>query len=142
MFHEQLINDQSTGKGQFLSQFQRRTMLKNVRTTIQLCSSCSHGNAQNPSSQASVVHESRTSRCSSWIQKSLQNLERIQKPSKSPDLETREQISNICWIIEKARELPKIIYLCSIDYAKAFDCVDHSKLQNILKEMEIPDHLI
>ena len=44
------------------------------------------------------------------------------------DLETREQIANICWIIEKARELPKIIYLCSIDYAKAFDCVDHSKL--------------
>ena len=43
---------------------------------------------------------------------------------------TRDQIANISWIIEKARELQKIIYLCSIDYAKAFDCVDHNKLEN------------
>ena len=54
---------------------------------------------------------------------------------------TRDQIANISWIIEKARELQKIIYLCSIDYAKAFDCVDHNKLWKILKEMGIPDHL-
>ena len=54
---------------------------------------------------------------------------------------TRDQIPNICWIIEKARELQKNIYFYFIDYAKAFDCVDHNKLWNILKEMGIPDHL-
>ena len=54
---------------------------------------------------------------------------------------TRDQIANIHWIIEKAREFQKKIYFCFIDYAKAFDSVDHNKLWNILKEMEIPDHL-
>ena len=54
---------------------------------------------------------------------------------------TRDQIANICWIIEKAREFQKNIYFCFIDYAKAFDCVGHKKLWKILKEMEIPDHL-
>jgi len=54
---------------------------------------------------------------------------------------TRDQIANICWIIEKAREFQKNIYFCFIDYAHAFDCVDHNKLWNILKEMEIPNHL-
>ena len=52
---------------------------------------------------------------------------------------TRDQIA-ICWVIEKAREFQKNIYFCFIDYAKAFDCVDHNKLE-ILQEMEIPDHL-
>jgi len=52
---------------------------------------------------------------------------------------TGDQIANICWIIEKARELQKNIYF--IDYAKAFDCVDHKKLWKIFKEMGIPDHL-
>ena len=54
---------------------------------------------------------------------------------------TRDQISNICWIIEKAREFQKNIYFGLIDYTKAFDCVDYNKLWNILKEMEISDHL-
>ena len=54
---------------------------------------------------------------------------------------TRDQIANNRWIIEKAREFPKIIYFCFIDYAKAFDCVDHNKLWKILKEMGIPDQL-
>ena len=54
---------------------------------------------------------------------------------------TRDQIANICWIIEKAREFQKNIYFCFIDYAKAFDCVDHNKLWKILQEMGIPDHL-
>ena len=54
---------------------------------------------------------------------------------------TRDQIANICWIIEKAREFQKNISFCFIDYAKAFDCVDHNKLWKILKEMGIPDHL-
>ena len=54
---------------------------------------------------------------------------------------TRGQIVNFCWIIKKAREFQKNIYLCFIDYAKAFDCVDHHKLWKILKEMGIPAHL-
>ena len=54
---------------------------------------------------------------------------------------SRDQIANIHWIIEKARESQKNIYFCFIDYAKAFDCVDHNKLWKILKEMGIPDHL-
>ena len=54
---------------------------------------------------------------------------------------TRDQIASICWIIEKAREFQKNIYFWIIDYAKAFDCLDHNKLQKILKEMAIPDHL-
>ena len=52
-----------------------------------------------------------------------------------------DQIANICWIIEKAREFQKNIYFCFIDYTKAFDCVHHNKLWKILKEMGIPDHL-
>ena len=54
---------------------------------------------------------------------------------------TRDQIANICWITEKAREFQKNIYFCFIDYAKAFDCVDLNKLWKILQEMGIPDHL-
>uniref|UniRef100_A0AC11ENS8 Uncharacterized protein n=2 Tax=Ovis aries TaxID=9940 RepID=A0AC11ENS8_SHEEP len=55
---------------------------------------------------------------------------------------TRDQIANICWIMEKAREFQKNIYFCFIDYAKAFDCVDRNKLWKILKEMGIPDHVM
>ena len=54
---------------------------------------------------------------------------------------TRDQIANICWITEKAREFQKCIYFCFIDYTKAFDCVDHNKMWKILQEMGILDHL-
>ena len=54
---------------------------------------------------------------------------------------TRDQIANIHWIMEKAREFQKKIYFCFIDYAKAVDCVDHNKLWKLLSEMGIPDHL-
>ena len=54
---------------------------------------------------------------------------------------TRDRIANICWIMEKAREFQKNIYICFIDYAKALDCVDNNKLWKILKEMGLPDHL-
>ena len=54
---------------------------------------------------------------------------------------TRDQIANIRWIIEKAREFQKNIYFCFIDYSKAFDCVDHSKLWKVLQEMGIPEYL-
>ena len=59
-----------------------------------------------------------------------------------PDVQAGFQIANIHWIIEKASEFQKNIYFCFIDYAKAFDCVNHNKLWKILKEMGIPDHLI
>ena len=59
----------------------------------------------------------------------------------SKSRETREQYANICWIIQKAREFQKNIYFCFIDCAKAFVCVDHNKLWEILQEMGIPDHL-
>ena len=55
--------------------------------------------------------------------------------------ETRDQIANIRWVMEKAREFQKNIYFCFIDYGKAFDCVDHGKLWKILKEIGVPDHL-
>ena len=55
---------------------------------------------------------------------------------------TRDQIANIHWIVEKARNFQKNIYFCFIDYAEAFDCVNHNKLWKILQEMGIPDHLI
>ena len=58
------------------------------------------------------------------------------------DRGARDQIANICWIIEKAREFQKDIYFCFTDYAKALDCEDHNKLWKILQEMAIPDHLI
>ena len=54
---------------------------------------------------------------------------------------TRDRITNIHWIIKKARVVQKNVYFCFIDYVKAFDCVDHNKLWKILKEMGIPDHL-
>ena len=57
------------------------------------------------------------------------------------DRETGDQIANICWIIEKAREFQKSIYFCFMDYMKAFNCVDHNNLWEILEEMGIPDHV-
>ena len=56
------------------------------------------------------------------------------------DQGTTDQIADICWIIIEAKEFQKNIYFCFIDYAKAFDCVDHNKLQKILKDMGIPEH--
>ena len=55
--------------------------------------------------------------------------------------ETRDQIANLCWIIEKATKIQKNIYFCFTDYGKAFDCVDHNKPWKTLKEMKIPNHL-
>ena len=87
---------------------------------------CQQDNVQNISSQASAICEVRTSRCTSQIQK-----------------RRRKQKSNasIHWITENARELQKNVYFCFVDYVKAFDFVDHSKLWKILKEMGITNHL-
>ena len=104
-------------------QYQR--MLKLLHNCTHL--TCYQSNAQNSLNQASAIRESRTSRCSSWIYKRQGN--------------QRSKCQHLCWIIEKAREFQKNIHLSFIDYAKAFDCVDHNKLWKILKEMGIPDHL-
>ena len=89
--------------------------------------SCTHlthqqSNAQNSPSQASIVN---------WdVQAGFRK-----------GRGTWDQIANICWIIEKAREFQKNIHFCFIDYVKAIDCVDHKKLWKILKKMGIPDHI-
>ena len=101
-------------------QYQR--MLKLLHNCIHL--TCLQSNAQNCPSQASAVRE-------------LPDAQAGFRKGRG----TRDQIVNIRWIIKKAKEFQKNIYFCFIDYAKAFDCVDHNKLWKILKEMGIPDHL-
>ena len=103
-------------------------MPNNVQTTAQLHSSHTLANAQNSPSQASTVHE---------LNRELPAVQAGFRKGRG----TRDQIANICCVIKNAREFQKNIYFCFIDYAKAFDCVDHNKLWKILKEMEIPDHL-
>ena len=99
-------------------------MPKNVQTTTQLQS--------NPSKVILKILQARLQQYVNW---ELPDVQAGFRKGKG----TRDQIANICWIIEKAREFQKNI--CFIDYAKAFDCVDHSKLWKIFKEMRIPDHL-
>ena len=94
-----LSSHHRTGKGQFSFQSQRKALPKNAQTTTQFHSSHMLSNAQNSSSQASTVHETRTSRCQA----------RFRKGSVS-----RDQIANICWIIKNARELQKNIYFCFV----------------------------
>ena len=128
MFYvKKLSSGHRTGKGQYSFQSQRKAMPKNAQTTAQQHSShMLESDAQNPPSQASAICEPWTSRCSSWFSKGRG---------------TRDQIANIRWITEKAREFQKNIYFYFIDYAKDSDCVDHNKLWKILKEMGIPGHL-
>ena len=90
-------------------------------------STCQHNNAQNPPRYALTVHELKTSRCTSWIQKKQRN-------------QTSNCQHHRDWIIEKAREFQKNIYFCSIDYTKAFDCVNGNKLWKTLKNTRTPDH--
>ena len=114
-----------TGKGQFSFQSQREAVPKNAQTT------------------APISHTSKV------MLKILQVRLQQSMNHEIPDVQagfrkgrgTRDQIASIYLIIEKAREFQKNIYFCFIDYAKAFDGVDHNKLWKILKEMGIPDHL-
>ena len=87
---------------------------------------CQQSNAQNSPSPASK-----------YVNRELSDVQAGFRKGRG----TRYQITNIHWIMEKAREFQKNIYFCFIDYAKAFDCVDHNKLWSILKEKGIPDHL-
>ena len=104
------------------------------------------GNAKECSNYHTIALISHTSKV---MLKILQARLQQKKNCEHPDVQagfrkgrgTRDQIANICWIIEKAREFQKNIYFCFIDYAKAFDYVDYNKLWKILKEMGIPDHL-
>ena len=108
-----LSSGHRTGKGQFSFQFQRKAMPKNAQITTQLHSSHKLASkAQNSPSQASTVCEPWPSRGQARFRKGR---------------ETRDQIANIHWIIEKAREFQKNINFCFIDYAKAFDYVDYNK---------------
>ena len=104
-----------------------KAMPKNAQTTTQLHSShMLQSNAENSPSQASALHEHE-----------LPDIQARFRKGRG----TTDQIANIQWIVGKAREFQKNIYFCFIDYAKAFDCVDHSKLSKILKEKGILYHL-
>ena len=108
-------------------------MPKNAQTTAQLHSS---------HTLALISHASKV--VLKILQARLQQYVKLELPDVQAGFRkgrgTRDQITNICWITEKARKFQKNIYFCFIDYAKAFDCVDHKKLWKILKEMGIPDH--
>ena len=116
-----------TGKGQFSFQSQRKAMPKNAQTTTQLHSS--HA--------TKVMLKILQARLQQYVNCEFPDVQAGFRKGRG----TRDQIANIQWIIEKAREFQKNIYFCFIDYAKAFDCVDHNQLWKILKVMGIPDHL-
>ena len=102
-------------------------MPKNAQTTAQL-----------HSSHMLVMFKILQARLQQYVNRELPDVQAGFRKGRG----TRDQIANICWIIEKAIEFQKHIYFCFIDYSKAFDCVDHNKLWKILKEKRIPDHLI
>ena len=118
-----LSSSHRTGKGQFSFQFQRKAMPKNVQTTTQL-----------HSSHMLVMLKILQARLQQYANCELPDIQAGFRKGRG----TRDQIANIHCIIEKARKCQKSIYFCFIDYAKAFDCVDHNKLW---KEMVLPDHL-
>ena len=104
------------------------------------------GNAKECSNYCTIALISHTSKVMLKIlQARLQQYENHELPDVQAGFRkgrgTRDQIANIHWIIEKAREFQKNIYFCFIDYAKAFNCVDHNKQWKILKDIGIPDHL-
>ena len=101
-------------------------MPKNAQTTTQL-----------HSSHTLVMLKILQTRLQQYMNRELPDVQAAFRKGRG----TRDQIANICWIIEKAREFQKSIYFCFIDYAKAFDCVDYNKVWKILKEMGIPGHL-
>ena len=104
------------------------------------------GNAKECSNYLTIALISHTSKVMcKFLQVRLQQYMNLELPDVQAGFRkgrgTRDQIANIHWIIKKAREFQKNIYFCFIDYAKAFDYVDHNKLWKILQEMGIPDHL-
>ena len=122
-----LSSGHRTGKGQFSFQSQRKTMPKNAQTAAQLHSAHT----------SKVMLKILQARLQQYVNCELPDVQAGFRKGRG----TRDQIASICWIIRKAREFHKSIYFCFIDYAKAFDCVDHNKLWKILKELGIPDRL-
>ena len=123
-----LSSGHRTGKGQFSLQSQRKAMPKNGKTTAQLHSS---------HTLAKVVLKILKARLQQYVNCELPDVQAGFRKGRG----IRDQIANIRWIIEKARQFQKNIYFCSINYAKAFDCLDYNKLWKIPKEMGIPDNL-
>ena len=113
-----------TGKNQSSSQFPRSTVLKNVQASRQLHS---------PPMSVGYVHNP-AARFQHYMNQELPDVQARFRKSR----QTRDQIVNFGWIIEKEREFQKKIYHCVIDYTKAFGCVGHNKFWETLKEMEIP----
>ena len=93
--------------------------------------------AQLHSSHTLVMFKILQARLQQYVNRELPDIQACFRKGRG----TRDQIVNIRWIMEKAREFQKNIYFCFIDYAKAFDCMDHNKLWKVLQEMGIPDHL-
>ena len=122
-----LSSGHRTGKRSVFILSPRRTMAKNFQTTAQLHSS--HANK--------VMLKNPSNKASRYMNRELSDVQAGFRKGRG----TRDQIANMCWIIEKARDFQKNIYFCFIDYTKAFDCVDHSKLWKILKETGTPYHL-
>ena len=122
-----LSSGHRTGKFQFSFQSQRKAIPKNAQTTAQLHSSHT----------SKVILKILQARLPQYMNCEFPDVQAGFRKSRG----TRDQIANICWITEKAREFQKNIHFCFTDYTKAFDCVDHNKLWKILKEMGIPDHL-
>ena len=115
-------------------------MPKNIQTTAQLHSSHTHDRsdlAAAPPHTNKVMLNILQARLQQYVNHELPDVQAGVRKGRG----TRDQSANIRWIIEKAREFQRNIYFCFIDYAKAFDCVDHNKLWKILKETGIPDHL-
>ena len=124
-----LSSGHRTGKGQFSFQSQRKAMNAKECSNYRTIALISHA--------SKVMLKILQARLQQYMNCELPGVQAGFRKGRG----TRDQIANICWIIEKAREFQKNIYFCFIDYAKAFDCVDHNKLWKILKEMGIPDHL-
>ena len=123
-----LSSGHRTGKGQFSFQSQRKAMPKNTQTTAQL-----HSSKVMLSHTSKVMLKILQSRLQQYVNHELPDVQAGFRKGRG----TTDQIANICWIIKKAREFQKNIYFCFINYAKAFDCVDHNQLWKILKEMGI-----
>ena len=127
---QKLSSGHRTGKCQFSFQSQRKATPKNVQTIAQLHSF--------HYITSKIILKTIQARLQKYMNQELPDVQAGFRKGRG----TRDQIVNIHWIIEKAREFQKNINFCFIDYFEAFDCVDHNKLWKILKEMGIPEHLI
>ena len=124
-----LSSGHRTGKGQFSFQSRRKAMPKKCSNCITIAL-ISHA--------STVMLKILQARLQQYMNHELPDVQAVFRKDRG----TRDQIANIHWIMEKAREFQKNIYFCFIDYAKPFDCVDYNKPWKILHEMGIPDHLI